>query len=414
MTDGRKVILILVDGLGADYFEMHRAGLPYLDGLARRGLQVGRLASVVPATSLPGRASMLAGCAADRHGIYGNQILDGDRFRGAEAPDLQAPSLARLATEAGLRVASVGFGLVAPEDTETFVSPWWSHDILNRRSNSKLPVGTSLGILPGRDPTGAARAVLGGRSLSAGAEIAEAQLHPQMVGMAADHSLLALAATLACGEDPPDLILAEIAVTDVLLHYHGYDSGAALWGFATADMMIGQLLHRLTVAGRAGDYLVAVASDHGHAPIERAFYADALLPDVLSAKEGGSLHVVHGSERERRAIERRLAELDIRPLPGEHLPESVRERIVTFTAPPGHGFEDRPDDVAPGTLSGSPTIVSTHGLRPGSAEDDRVCILAGAGVAAGRIERAPAESLAPTLAAALGLQSSAHTGAPLL
>lgn len=414
MTSERKVILILVDGLSADYFAANRRRLPYLDAMAKRGLQVERLTSVVPATSLPGRASMLTGRRGAEHGIYGNQILDQGRFRGAEAEDLAAPSIARQASLAGLRVANVGFGLVAEADTETFVTPWWSHDLLNGRPNVKLPLGTSFGeLLVTKDPTGAVRAVVGDEDLSSSADILEGILHPQMIGMAADHKMMEIAADLAAGDQPPDLILTEIAITDVLLHYHGFSSGAARWGIAMADMMVGHLLHRLEAAGRNEDYLVVVASDHGHAPITTALYPDVLLPDGLWAMEGASLHVVHDGRPERADIERRLAAFDIRPADGDHLPDALRERLITFTAPPQHGFEARPADASRDIPTGAPTIVSTHGLRPGAVEDDRICILAGAGVESGSVQRADAEQLAPTLAAALGLDLSPYSGAPL-
>src|SRR6202008_426555 len=98
-------IVILVDGLSADYFAAHRGRMPHLADMAEQGLEVARLRSVGPATSRPGRASILTGVAADRHGIYGNQILDGAKFRSARADDLRAPTLARLATQAGRDVA---------------------------------------------------------------------------------------------------------------------------------------------------------------------------------------------------------------------------------------------------------------------------------------------------------------------
>ena len=67
---------------------------------------------------------------------------------------------------------------------------------------------------------------------------------------------------------PPDLILTEIASTDAIQHASGYASPEADWSIAHADMLVGRLVSALDRAGRRADYAIAVASDHGHAPIE--------------------------------------------------------------------------------------------------------------------------------------------------
>jgi hypothetical protein len=53
--------------------------------------------------------------------------------------------------------------------------------------------------------------------------------------------------------------------------------------------------------------------------------------------------------------------------------------------------------------TGAPLTISTHGLRPGAAADDRACVFYGNAVAPGRHATAAAEQFAPTIAAALGL-----------
>ena len=57
----RKLLLIMIDGVSADYFEAHPNRLPNLSSLAEDGYRVRRMRSAVPGTSMPGRASILTG-----------------------------------------------------------------------------------------------------------------------------------------------------------------------------------------------------------------------------------------------------------------------------------------------------------------------------------------------------------------
>ncbi|MFX8331598.1 hypothetical protein ABTL50_19395, partial [Acinetobacter baumannii] len=73
------------------------------------------------------------------HGVYGNNLLDGDDFRSARADDLRVPTLARVAARAGRRVAGLGFGLVDAADTVAHVDPWWQHREERGETNAKIP-----------------------------------------------------------------------------------------------------------------------------------------------------------------------------------------------------------------------------------------------------------------------------------
>jgi predicted AlkP superfamily pyrophosphatase or phosphodiesterase len=395
-------IVILVDGLSADYFAAHRGRMPHLADMAEQGLEVGRLRSVVPATSRPGRASIITGVAADRHGIYGNQILDGERFRSARADDLRAPSLARLATQAGRDVACVGFGLIAPEEAATFVPPWREHETVRAHPSAKAPLPGDLDVVRVVKDTGRLADRRPGRISMAPPESDHGALHPQVAGAAADHLMIELVAELACDAAPPDLILSEIAVTDLIQHYHGYESEAAHWALATADRLIGSLVYRLERAGRMDDTMIAVVSDHGHTPIATAIYPERLI-EALFASEGASMNVAVRDTAERSTVERQLTELGVAPIDGAHLPPELRDRIVTFVAPDRMAFEMLPKGATHNSATGAPLTISTHGLRPGTAADDRACVFYGNGVAPGRVGTADAEQFAPTIAAALGL-----------
>jgi predicted AlkP superfamily pyrophosphatase or phosphodiesterase len=406
MLRALKTILILIDGLGADYFAANRNRLPFLDRLASRGIFAHRMGAVLPGTSMPGRASMLTGVDTSVHGVYGNEILEGARFRRSTAEDLEVPTIARLASRQGRNVVGLGFGMLPPGDTSAHIEPWWEHSAIRGETNLKLADLDEILARLVKDRDGRLAAALGETRLSLSPKKTEAgMLHPQIIGMAADHRMISLAADLASSDQPPDLILTEISVTDLIQHYHGYDSGAALWAYAAADMMVGMLVHRLAEAGVLDRYALVIASDHGHAPIATAIYPERIIPDASFATEGASLHVVVNGERQRRELEQAFAPFGVIATGGDHLPPRVRDRLVLFCAPPEAGFE-RADPTAPAEArpTGSPIVISTHGFAPGSSGDHRICIVVGPGITPRSVpEPADALAIAPTVLGLLGL-----------
>lgn len=410
MPERRKLIAILVDGLSADYFDSHRPRLPHLSEIAATGTRIARLGSAVPATSMPGRATMLTGVSPDRHGAWGNHVFDGQDFRCALANDLQVPTLAGRATGAGLDVAVLGHAMVHPDDAALFQPPWWLRGfVAGSRFAKSARLDDGIYTEHARDRDGRlAAAMAGGAPLALAAEAAEDPAAGLMTGMANDQRLLAAAAALACSEAPPDLILTEMAMTDAIQHMHGFATDPAHWVFATADLLIGSLLFRLQRAGRLDDYVVAVCSDHGHAEMEVAIYPEAVLPEHRWEAEGATLHVVARTAPERREAQARLAEFGVVPWDSGHVPELHRESIATFVAPDRHSFEEKPAQAPPEQSTGRPKYVSTHGLRPGDPADDRFCAFIGAGIGRAEIGRAEAEDYMPILAGILGLAPDAQ------
>jgi predicted AlkP superfamily pyrophosphatase or phosphodiesterase len=390
-----RAVLILIDGLPADHFAAHRGTLRALDSLARRGALVERFVPPVPSTSMPGRATLLTGTEPLAHGVYGNAVLNDDAFRDAQPGDIAVPTLAGLATLAGRRVVSLGFGMVDPADTAAAIAPWWKHKPLPGESNAKDPAGGRLRHDPHLLLAGIAEP--GAFSFGQG-HGDHGTVHPQMHGIASDAWMMQAAGDLLCGDTPPDLLLAEISSPDAVLHYHGLGSGAVGFIALAADLLLGRLVERLAAAGRLDDTLIAAFSDHGHSPVSRAIYPAALLPDAVWASEGGTLHV--RAEGAPLGVPDRLAGAGLRLATEADMPAAARGRILRFLAPEGAAFERIPGD---GT-EGAPRVVATHGHRPGTPGDDGVCVLAGPGVrAASVVPRAAMAALAPTIAAILGL-----------
>ena len=399
------VILVLIDGLGSIYFQENRARLPYLDALADRGRLSTGVRPAVPGTSRPGRANLLTGRGPRDHGIYGNAILDGTAFRPAAATDIRVPTIARRARAAGRSVAGLGFGMLDPADTCVHAAPWWLHVPKGGMTTLKTPAaadGTPDLVL--HDPEGRIAEVVPPIPFTLSAQTTDAlRLHAHLIGLAGDHRMLGLAADLACGPRPPDLIVTEFDMTDLIAHRHGLDSAVTSWVFAEADMAVGLLVHRLSRAGRLDDCLLIVCGDHGHAAIGTAHYPANIMADRRWASEGATVHVVVEDPARHADLAARLAaDFGIRQLDTDHLPEAMQGRLATFVAPAGAAFEPSPPEVAGGPMSGMPTVISTHGLDPRDPADRTIVIAHGPAADTMPVERL--EDIAPLLLRGLGMQ----------
>ena len=401
-----KLLMIMIDGLSADYFQTHRSRLPHLSSLAEEGFAVDRMRAPVPGTSMPGRASILTGVTADRHGIFGNSIATEDAFRPPQAEDVLVPTIAQLAFEAGLDVACIGHALVRPQDASIYVPPCWlASDFPDVPAGGEVPE-----VLRVKDPSGR----LTGMPLTSKAfpETGPDALSGITGFLVGDQLLMAAASRLACSDAAPDFILVEINAPDAFQHHFGYESAQAHFSTAFADMLVGQCLDRLRSVG-CTDYTVAIVSDHGHGPIDSSIYPGNIIPDDIWATEGATLQLLAPTEAEREAAAAKLARYGVEPWSGDHIPASRRDGIATFVAPPGHDFEETPAVVPASQATGRSQYKSTHGFRPGTPADDRMCLFAGPGVPRGTADIVAAERFAPTLAALLGLSLEAFPDRPL-
>lgn len=412
MKAERKLIVVLIDGLSADYYEEHTTQLPYLSQLAAGGTRIRRLSSPVPATSMPGRASMLTGRPSQDHGVFGNHVFDGKTFRCATPGDIAVPTIAGRAREAGMAVANIGFAMAGPDSADVYRPPWWLRDFMEGSRFAKALDPASLPALFAAHHHGGHRSSEVEEEARASALPAgpEAEL---MLGLACDRRAIGVAADLACSDMPPDLILTEIAMTDQIQHRFGFATPAAHWALGMADMLIGYMMHRLERAGRLADYAVAVTSDHGHSPIETAINPSAVLPETLFQSEGATLHVAIRDRAHEKETERRLSEVGAEAIGNDHVPGRLRAQVSAFTAPPGHSFEEASTEGDPAPLR-APKYISSHGLRPGVPADDRFCIFAGAGVRAKLIQNATAEQFCPTLGAMLGIAETDGNSLPVV
>jgi predicted AlkP superfamily pyrophosphatase or phosphodiesterase len=367
---------------------------------------------------MPGRSSIVTGVSSAENGVYGNKLLDNTEFRYAHPYDVRTPTLAKYAMDAGLEVASIGYGMIKPEDTSVFVPAFWIRDFIQRgRDARRLAIHSdwqrALKIVDPKQrmddlfERGYPRALPNDRRA--------AMSHRWITEVANDFVIMQWVIGLATSAAPPDLIFTEINITDGVQHAMGYASEEADWAIRSADAMVGSLMNALQHHGR-DEYALCVVSDHGHGPIDTALYADRLVPNHAWESEGSMLHVAANAGQQDELIVR-FAEHDATPWPQDYLPRDVRDRLITFAAPARTSFEHSgwsgdSESVCQHALSGRPAAISSHGRPPGSSEDDRLCVIAGAGVANGVIDHAPAEALAPTIGALLNLNPDLWATAP--
>ncbi len=412
----QKLIVLMLDGVSADYFATCRGRLPNLSALAERGFVVEKLHAEVCGTSLPGRTSMMTGVTADVSGVYGNQIWDGKQWRYANPYDIRVPTLPARAKTAGLDVAVLGFGMIRPEDTTIFRYPWWVGAFIQRaRDTQPVPAGDGwLRCVTYRNPDARFEQTMSAAGVPATwPELQnKSQTEGMFSGILSDQYAFNWVGALAAADDSPDLIVSEVLITDTLQHYTGYKSDMSHWACAYVDMLVGIVVERLRSAGKLDSYNIAVMSDHGHSPITLALHPEVIIPGVNFLCEGSMLHVIPRNEGEAGYITERLATYNVLPYNSNHIPIEYRHLIKTFVAPEAAAFEY--DAEKPATdPTGTPNAISSHGIRPGLPGDDRFCVFAGPDVPRDVTAEAKAVQIAPTLAALLGLPLDNFPAAPI-
>jgi predicted AlkP superfamily phosphohydrolase/phosphomutase len=114
-----RLLIIGLDGATLDLIEpWARAGqLPNLAALIRRG-SVGRLASTLPAMTLPAWSTFLTGCNPGRHGLFDFTRHVPGRYavQFVNATHRQEPTFLRRMSDAGLRVAALGIPTTYPPE----------------------------------------------------------------------------------------------------------------------------------------------------------------------------------------------------------------------------------------------------------------------------------------------------------
>lgn len=419
------LILIMIDGLGADHFSNYRQQLPQLDALAKRGTLVERLSPERSATSLPGRTSIVTGVPSEQHGIYGNTIWDGKQFRHANASDVKAKTIAEQAYENGLSVANLGYGMVGPDYCRYFHPAIWAHEMLQTCDNgtfddsnqvwqTEMAQAQQAGWIGDLKHSGCS-STLANRNYETQAEyLVSGQLNDQII--------LDWCAALAAQQTPPDLaspeltrpdlILTEISMPDYFLHRYGCDSDLVQHSIKISDSQVGRLLDRLQLSGTLDKTNIIVTSDHGFSDVKQTIHPDVILPQAKASCEGGILYVHYESDEQLSEISSSLAKYQVAPLDNQFLPVNQRQSIAAFLAPEDTDFHF--DKNQTGQPVGNAHYKANHGFKPGHKADERFLVMAGPDIPVGQQSFAKAEQIAPTMAKLLNLPINGYPFASLI
>ncbi len=409
-----KLIVLMVDGVAAEHYAADRARFPHFAALEARGFRVENLRAEMLGTSLPGRTSMLTGVRADVSGVYGNKIWGGDEFRYATPDDIRVPTLPARAKAAGRDVAVLGFGMVRPEDADIFMAPWWVGEFIQRaRDAEPAPADAAWRRVGSHRPGERFERTCAAAGVPAALPNIEVPSEVQrwLFGLMADQMIADWVGVLASSADAPDLIFAEFLITDTIQHYTGYKSEFSQWSVVQADLALGRIMQRLRAAGVEDEWNIAVMSDHGHSPIDKALHPGVIIPGVRVQCEGGSLLVAPRDGDELAQTTEKLAAFGVEPYPNDCIPLELRDQVFVFVAPERVSFETEIADATEPVVQ--PKAISTHGLRPGLPGDDRFALFAGPRVPHGSERYADAVQVAPTFAALLGLERDGLPAAPI-
>ena len=424
------LILIMIDGLGADHFARYRQQLPQLDALAKRGTLVERLSPERSAISTPGRVSTVTGVSSEQHGIYGNAIWDGNQFRHANSADIKVSTIAEQATKAGLTVDNIGFALVDPEHCRNFHSPTWAHEMLqssndgaydgsNRVWQSEIALSKHARWIDDLKQRGCSSA-FATRDYKTQAEyLLSGQLNDQIIidwcaALATQQASFDLESSNL--ESPnlirPDLILTEIATPDYFLHQYGCDGELAQHSIKIADSQIGRLIDQLQASDLLHKTNIMVTSDHGFSDVKQSIHADVILPKAKISCEGGTLYVHYESKQQLLEFTSTLAEYRVLPLDNQFLPADQRKEVAVFLGPEKSDFQL--DKYQTGQPVGNAHYLATHGFKPGHKGDERFLVMAGPDIPVETQSFAKAEQVAPTMAKLLKLPITSYPLAPLI
>jgi len=416
------VIVVSIAGLGPGPYTPSGADeplMPTLAELARTGASATAVGTVAPSSRYPAHATLVTGERPAGHGIVADQ-QNGDRgvrpTRYWHASLLRAPTVWQRATEAGLRVASLGWPTTVGAEIAQLIP-----DLAPvARGETWLSV-----IASASTPALLEQARLAG----AGSDAANDE------GATRDAVLVTLACDLFAQAPAPNLLLLHLSQTAPALARYGPDSAQTRTAFRGADADLDRLLRCVARAGRLSQTAVLVAGDRATLPVHSEVFPNAALaaaglqvPDgssgairswsALARSNGGSAFVYARSEEDAILARQALAEaaeqtrafrivsagtmleyaadpeawFGIEALPGYTIGNASDPPLVRASARRGVGGY-----LTPSSEIGAGFVAWGRGIRPEV-----------------RIQQMRQEDVAPTLAMLLGIELAARDGRPVV
>jgi predicted AlkP superfamily pyrophosphatase or phosphodiesterase len=411
------VLLISIDALSPDYVvKADSMGLkvPNLRRFMVEGSYAQGVRGVTPTITCPSHATLVTGVTPSKHGIYGNDPLKSDGFTAALctfASDVKADALYDAAARAGIQSGSVGWLNTAGAKTIKYnlphVEPYESEITLRYQEAMATPPGLLTEL--------------------------EAKLGSYYQdGSEAGSETRTRFAKEIISRYKPGFMMFHIIAVDHAAHAHGPWSDEAKKAVEHEDAMIGEVIQAALAADP--DTIVAVTSDHGQAPITRAFNLrvalveaglielEPLVPGRPVKVRDAKVQVITGASAAIRlrdpadaATRAKVSQL-LHALAAD--PQNGVDRIVEgaevdkLGGYPGASFVVgmKPGTVVAGDYIGPklvnlPAVVGTHGYLPDQSVMNSSFFIKGKGIKPGQnLGLIDMRQIAPTLAQALGVK----------
>jgi hypothetical protein len=275
----RAVLVLVLDGMRADYFTKHAALMPTLSSLRQRGAWFSNARiNYLPTNTAAGHSTISTGADPRVHGINGNNLFDRttgkrhDMYVGWKPQALMALTLSdvwQLETRGrGLVIvqggnatsstALAGHGACQLTGSPVFhaaydeTSGTWKTNPECYRIVPELAAFDARTILP-------ADGLWMGNKIDSPSGVRRSGLFPRFE---ADAFVRAIETQPIGEDDVPDLLLLNIKSPDYVGHKHGPDSKELAATLSEVDRAVARILAALE-ARIGSDYLLAITADHG-------------------------------------------------------------------------------------------------------------------------------------------------------
>ncbi len=416
----RILLLISLDGFGADVLADPHMPVPNLRRLASEGAVASRMTTSNPTVTWPNHTTMVTGVYAAEHGVLYNGLL----VRGGPGKPVhvepwrdkselvRVPTIYDLAHQAGLTTAEVDW--VAIQNAPTIT---WS---FAERPDPKARIPRELveaGVISAPD-------------------VAAFHKHP----ITWRDQIWTQAASQMIEKHRPNLLLFHLLNTDTVQHRYGPRTLAAASALSLADARVGDLLRALERARMLDRTTILVVADHGFKQVTHNIKPNALLRregllraaggeihcDAYVVPEGGTAMVYVTAAGDKAPLARKLKEIFSRleaiagifePKDYEAMgfPDPVRNgqmADLVLAAKAGYSFTAAHDGDTVVPVPQPP--VGSHGYVNTDREMDAVFVAWGYGIRRGaRLDRARNIDIAPTIARLLGLKMDRVKGRAL-
>ena len=413
----RRAILIVCDGLGAEWIDAERT--PTLARLQAAYRSAGDHRAVFPSVTRVSAASIATGCHPARHGLEGNQMAlfeDGrltvhnvgaptfrETMRQATGQTLRVPTLAERLVSCGGQGA---YSNVSP-GAAYFLDPDHFGTVLHR-AGSFAPGGTAL--------TGAAHLAV---------------THD----LAGDIEMTRRFCAEIVPSETQALAVLWLANPDLTSHHEPLGSPEHLHALKVTDGLVSEVLDSVRAHENRFDTLILVGSDHGHETVGQSVHVGRWLSEngldaelrhgrIAVASQGTSA-LIYATEKARPALDEALSRMRKEPwagaiLTGEALAATGLSGAMLFAAVDTARHDEHNGYGVAGTRwlvedgESPPEIGCGHHGGLGPQETRPFLVLAHADFGQGRIERTTSlVDIAPTILDFLGQPADRLDGAAI-